>query len=221
MDFDFSVIANNWMYLAKGFGMTVALAASATITATIFGTLVAFLRIYGPHQVRPFIVFYVDSIRALPVLVVLVWTYFSFPLIVGIDLPPFWAALVALSLHSAAYMSEIARAGITSIRGGQMRAGLALGMSKMQAIRRVIFPQAVVRVLPSYGSMLAIIIKDSAVSSVIAVPEYLYRSTNVAAQTYQSVEIFTLAIVVFFLFIFPITRSVDIIYKRVVLLGRS
>ncbi len=221
MEFDFGPVASNWRYLALGLGMTMSLSLLTAIAATLFGTALALLRVYGPQPLKPAIAFYVDSIRAMPVLVVLVWTYFAFPLIAGLSLPPFWAALVALSLHASAYMSEIARAGITSVRSGQMRAGLALGMSRAAVIRRIILPQATVRILPSYGSMLAIIVKDSAVASVIAVPEYLYRSTTISAQTYRPIEVFTVAIVLYFLIIFPLTRGVDLIYRRVAKLGRS
>ena len=221
MELDFGPVADNWRYLALGLGSTLLLALFTACLATLLGTALALVRVYGPRWLRPLIAFYVDSIRALPVLVVLVWTYFAFPLLAGINFPPFWAALIALSMHASAYMSEIARAGITSVRSGQMRAGLALGMSRAAVIRKIILPQAIVRTLPSYGSMLAIIIKDSAVASVIAVPEYLYRSTTIAAQTYRPIEVFTVAIVVYFLIIFPLTRGVDLIYRRVAKLGRS
>src|SRR5207302_8236305 len=96
-----------------------------------------------------------DSMRAIPVLVVLVWTFFAVPILTGVTLPPFWAALTALTLHIAAYVSEIVRAGIESIRPGQIRAALALGMSRAQLVRRIVLPQAAVRMLPTYGSLLS------------------------------------------------------------------
>ncbi len=114
--------------------------------------------------------------RAVPVLVVLVWMYFALPLVTGVALPPFWAALVALSLHVAAYVAEIVRAGVTSIRPGQTRAALALGMSRAQAVREIVLPQAIVRMLPAFGSVISITIKDTAIATVIAVPEYMNRS---------------------------------------------
>ena len=106
------------------------------------------MRTYGPFWAKPVIAFYVDSMRAVPLLVIMVWTYFALPLLTGVNFPAFIAALIALTLQSMAYICEIARAGISSIRGGQMRAGLALGMSKSDVVRRVILPQAAVRVLP-------------------------------------------------------------------------
>ena len=86
--------------------------------------------------------------RAVPVLVVLVWTYFSFPLLIGHSLNAVTAGVAALGLHLAAYVAEVIRAGLTSVRPGQMRAALALGMSPAQAVRSIILPQALIRMLP-------------------------------------------------------------------------
>ena len=123
------------------------------------GLAIALLRLYGPRWLRPLLVFYIDSMRAIPVLVVLVWIYFALPLLAGVNFAPFWAALVALTLHIAAYAAEVVRAGIESVRPGQMRAGLALGMSRAQALRKIILPQAIVRMLPAFGSVLTVAIR--------------------------------------------------------------
>ena len=99
--------------------------------------------------------FYVDTMRAVPVLVVLVWAYFALPLA---DRPLADAvhapACSALGIHLAAYVAETIRAGLTSVRPGQMRAALALGMSRLQAIRTIVLPQALIRMLPPLGSLL-------------------------------------------------------------------
>jgi polar amino acid transport system permease protein len=91
----------------------------------------------------------------------------------------------------------------------------------VQTIFKVLLPQAAVRMLPPYGNMLSITIKNSAISSVIAVPDYLRASAVIADQTYRPLEVYSVAIVVFFLLIFPVTRTVDIIYSRLAHLGRS
>src|SRR5687768_9756159 len=119
--------------------------------ATVVGTAVALARIYGPRWLAIILTFYVDSARSIPVLVVLVWMYFAFPLVAGFTLPPFWVAFVALSIYVAAYIAEIVRAGMLSVRPGQTRAALALGMSRVQTIFKVLLPQAAVRMLPPYG----------------------------------------------------------------------
>jgi polar amino acid transport system permease protein len=221
MDLDFSPLLDSWQFLLGGLGLTLALAALTVLCSLIVGTAVGLARCYGPSWLRIPLVFYIDSMRAIPVLVVLVWTYFALPIVTGVTLPPFWAALVALSLHIAAYVAEIIRAGVTSVRPGQTRAALALGMSRAQAIREIILPQAIVRMLPAFGSIISITIKDTAIASVIAVPEYMNRSQTVAGQSFHPIEVFLVALAVYFIVLFPVTRVVDIVYTRVAHLGRS
>lgn len=221
MDFDFSPIAENWRFFASGLGVTVALSAISAVTSILAGLLIALLRLYGPAWLRPVLVFYIDTMRAIPVLVVLVWIYFAFPLLAGVTFPPFWAALVALTLHIAAYAAEVIRAGIESVRPGQTRAALALGMSRAQLLRKVLLPQATIRMLPAFGSILTIAIKDTAIATVIAVPELMHRAETVAGQSYRPVEVFTAVMVAYFLILFPVTRGVDRLYQRFAHLGRS
>ncbi|AGU49775.1 putative amino acid ABC transporter, permease protein [Variovorax paradoxus B4] len=221
MEFDFSPIADNWRFFAGGLGVTVALSLISAVTSILAGLAIALLRLYGPGWLRPLLVFYIDSMRAIPVLVVLVWMYFAFPLFVGFTFAPFWAAVIALTLHIAAYAAEVIRAGIESIRPGQTRAALALGMSRAQLLRKVLLPQATIRMLPAFGSILTIAIKDTAIATVIAVPELMHRAETVAGQSYRPVEVFTAVMVAYFAILFPVTRGIDRLYHRVAHLGRS
>lgn len=221
MDFDFTVIADNWRFLAGGLLVSLVLALLSALTSIAAGFALALLRLYGPRWVRLVVVFYIDSMRAVPVLVVLVWTFFALPMVLGITLPPFWAALVGLTVHLAAYAAEILRAGIESVRPGQVRAARALGMSLAQILRRVLLPQAVVRTLPAFGSLLSVTIKDTAIASVIAVPELMRQSETVAGQSFQPIEVYTAAMLAYFALLFPVTRGVDHLYRRVAHLGRS
>jgi len=221
MDFDLAVITDHWRFLGAGVLVTLALAGLSGVTSVAAGFVVALLRMYGPRWLRPAVVFYIDSMRAIPVLVVLVWAFFALPIVGGITLPPFWAALLGLTLHLAAYAAEIVRAGVESVRPGQTRAALAIGMSRAQILRRVVMPQATVRMLPAFGSLLSITIKDTAIASVIAVPELMRQSETVAGQSFQPIEVYTFAMVVYFVILFPVTRGVDRIYRRVAHLGRS
>ena len=221
MDVDFSPLIENWRFFASGLGVTVALSAISAVTSILAGLVIALLRLYGPRWLSRLLIFYVDTMRAIPVLVVLVWIYFAFPILAGVTFPPFWAALVALTLHIAAYASEIIRAGIESIRPGQTRAGLALGMSRAQILRKIILPQATIRMLPAFGSVLTMAIKDTAIATVIAVPELMHRAETVAGQSYRPVEVFTAVMVLYFLVLFPVTRGVDRLYHRLAHLGRS
>jgi polar amino acid transport system permease protein len=221
MDLDLSAVLDNWRFLARGLWLTVLLSACSIVGATVLGLAIGLGRLYGPRLLQRLLAFYVDSMRAVPVLVVLVWTFFALPILTGVTLPPFWAALAALTFHIAAFVSEIVRAGIKSVRPGQTRAALALGMSRAQLLRKVLLPQAVIRMLPSYGSILSVTIKDTAIATVIAVPELMRQSETIAAQTFRPIEVYTTAMILFFLILFPVTRGVDAVYRRVAYLGRS
>jgi polar amino acid transport system permease protein len=221
LEFDFSPLIDSWRFLLDGLGVTLLLSIITVVCSLVAGSLIALLRIYGPAWLRVALTFYIDTMRAIPVLVVLVWIYFALPIATGLNLPSFWAAAFALSVHIAAYVAEIVRAVIESVRSGQIRAGLALGMSRAQVVQKIILPQALIRMLPAFGSIISITIKDTAIASVIAVPELMKRSETVAGQSFRPIEIFTVAMIVYFLILFPATRLIDVFYKRVAHLGRS
>lgn len=221
MEFNFSAIFDSWQFLLSGLVVTLLLAASVSVLSFFLGLLLTAARLYGPNWLSRITIFYIDTMRAIPVLVVLVWVYFALPIATGINLPPFWSALFSLSLHLAAYVAEVMRAGIQSVRPGQVRAGLALGMSQAQVLRKIVLPQAFVRMLPSFGSLLSLAVKDTAIATVIAVPELMRRAEAIAGQKYAPVEAYTTVMILYFIIIFPLTRGVDMLYRRISFLGRS
>ncbi|MGA2998239.1 amino acid ABC transporter permease [Bradyrhizobium sp.] len=221
MDLDFSPLIDSWRFLASGLVLTILLSVAAVVCSFALGLAVALGRMYGPVWLRAPLVFYIDSMRAIPVFVVLVWIYFAVPIISGYSFDPFWAALTGITIHVAAYVAEVVRAGITSIRKGQIQAGLAIGMSGAQIVRKVLLPQATVRMLPAFGSIVSVTIKDTAIAAVIAVPELMRQAETVAGQSYRPIEVFTTVMVIYFLLIFPVTRLIDRYYIRVAHLGRS
>jgi polar amino acid transport system permease protein len=221
MDLDFSPLIDSWRFIASGLGLTILLSVAAVCCSFVLGLAVGLGRMYGPGWLRMLLVFYIDSMRAIPVFVVLVWIYFAVPIISGRSFDPFWAALVGITIHVAAYVAEVIRAGITSIRKGQIQAGLAIGMSGQQIVRKILLPQATVRMLPAFGSIVSVTIKDTAIAAVIAVPELMRQAETVAGQSYRPIEVFTTVMVIYFLLIFPVTRLIDRFYVRVAHLGRS
>jgi polar amino acid transport system permease protein len=221
MDLDFSPLLDSWRFLASGLWLTILLSITAVIASFVLGLAVALGRLYGPAWLKAVLVFYIDSMRAIPVFVVLVWIYFAVPILSGHTFAPFWAALTGITIHVAAYVAEVIRAGLTSIRKGQIQAGLAIGMSSPQILRHILLPQAIVRMLPAFGSIISVTIKDTAIAAVIAVPELMRQAETLAGQSYRPIEIFTTVMVIYFLLIFPITRLVDRFYTRVAHLGRS
>ena len=221
MDLDFSPLFDSWRFLLSGLELTILLSVTAVSCSFVLGLAVGLGRLYGPVWLRIPLVFYIDSMRAIPVFVVLVWIYFSVPILTGHSFAPFWAALVGITLHVAAYVAEVIRAGISSIRKGQVQAGLAIGMSRPQIVREILLPQAIVRMLPACGSIVSVTIKDTAIAAVIAVPELMRQAETVAGETYRPIEVFSTIMVIYFLVIFPVTRLIDRFYGRVAHLGRS
>lgn len=221
MTIDLSPIWNAWPFLLKALGVTVFVSLASMALGVVLGLVIGAGRAYGGRLLDGLLGFYVDTMRAVPLLVVLVWFYFSLPLLTGRSLDAITAGVIALGLHLAAYVGEVIRAGLTSVRPGQMRAALALGMGRSQAVRHVILPQALIRMLPALGSLLVIAIKDSAIASVVAVPELMRQSQILAGKTYRPLEIYTCAMLVYFLLCFPVKRGVDRLYRRLAHLGSS
>ena len=219
--FSLSPIIESAPFLLKAVGVTVFISVLAMLLGFAIGIVVGALRTYGGRTFDVVLGLYVDTMRSVPLLVVLVWLYFAFPLLIGQSINVTTASIVALGIHLGAYVAEVVRAGLTSVRRGQMQASLALGMTCMQAIRTIILPQAIIRMLPALGSLLVFAIKDSAIASVIAVPELLRQTQIVSGKTYRPFELYTATMLVYFLLCFPVARGVDMIYKRLSHLGAS
>jgi len=221
MDVDLAPILQNWRFLAGGVVVTLLLSLFSVALGLVVGTAIGIARTYGGRLLDRVLAFYVDSMRAIPLLVVLVWVFFAVPILSPWSMSPFVAGVVGLGLHLAAFVAEVVRAGLTSIRPGQMQAALAIGMSRAQAVRIVLLPQALIRMVPAFGSLLVITIKDSAIASVIAVPELMRQSQVIVGKTYHPFEVFTAALLVYFVLCWPVARGVDRLYRRLAPLGAS
>ena len=221
MHLDFSSVFANLPFILAGFQVTLWLSLLTAVGATCVGLLLGLGRLYGPRWLSVVLTFYIDTMRSIPEVVVMIWIFLAVPILSGLSLPPFYAALLALTLQVSAYVAEVLRAGINSIRRGQTQAGLTLGMSGSQIIWKILMPQAAIRMLPSYGSVLTIIIKDTAIAALIAVPELVHNSDVLVLKIYRSTELFTTAMVLYFIVLFPTTRLIEFIYRRVQHLGRS
>jgi polar amino acid transport system permease protein len=217
----FAPLLTNWRFLTQAISVSLALTIVSMAIGAGVGLCAGLLRTYGGRLADVIVGFYVDTMRAVPVLVILVWMFFAFPIAFGVSVKPFTAAAVGLGLHIAAYLAEAIRAGLLSVRPGQTRAALALGMTGLQAIRVVVLPQALIRMLPAIGSLTTVTIKDTAIAAVIAVPELMRQSQIVAGQTYRPFELYTFAMAVYFLLCFPIARWVDHSFGRLAHKGAS
>lgn len=148
---------------------------------------------------------YVELFRCTPVLVQLIWFYYALPILTGIDMSAATAAVLALSLYGGAFYSEIVRAGVISIDAGQTEAGMAIGMTRAQVMRRVILPQAFKRMVPPLMSQSIMQLKNTSLLSVLAVPDLLYQGQSAAHDSYRPLEIYTIVAICYFVVLLPAT----------------
>ena len=213
-EWHFEVVAESLDFLLGGLAWTVGLSLLSMAASLVLGLLVSFARLSPWRPVRAVASVYTDFLRGTPLLVQILWIYYSLPILTGVVFSPFVSAAIALTLNLSAFVSEIYRAGIQSIGRGQREAALALGMSQWQAMRRVILPQSIRRVIPPLGSIWVSLFKDTAIVSVIAVPELMYRGKVLSIETYRPLEIYTAVAIIYFLVTFPQARGVDWLFER-------
>jgi len=194
--------------------MTFALTVATMAIAVPAGIVVAVLRMYGPAPLRVAATAYVELFRNLPLILVVYWAFYVVPILTGLGLSALATGLAALSLNVTAYNAETFRAGINSIRRGQSEAAMALGMSRSQALRRVVVPQALRRITPVLASTWVSLFKDTSLVSVIAVSELAYASMQLRAQTFRVLEMLTAMAVLYWLLGYPQAKLVDWIQRR-------
>jgi His/Glu/Gln/Arg/opine family amino acid ABC transporter permease subunit len=214
MTLDWSVIWQHRDALIAGTATTFLLTIATMAIAVPCGIVVAVLRLYAWRPVRGLATGYVELFRNLPLILVVYWAFYVLPILTGLGLSPLATGLAALSLNVTAYNAETFRAGINSIRRGQVEAAMALGMTRAQALRRVIVPQALRRILPVLASTWVSLFKDTSLVSVIAVTELAYVSMQVRAQTFRVLEMLTAMAVLYWLLGYPQAKLVDWMQRR-------
>lgn len=178
--FNWPVLLDSLPLLLTGLWVTVQLGLASIIAGLVLGLAVALLRIYGPAPLAVVAKIYIDIFRSIPILVLLILVYYALPF-VGIRLTSFWAAWSALTLVSGAYTAEIFRAGIEAIPKGQFEASQALGLGYRHMMVDVVLPQAVRIVIPPLTNNCINVIKDTALASVVAMPDLLKQATQAQA----------------------------------------
>jgi len=214
MTLDWSVVWQHREALLLGTATTFLLTVATMAIALPCGIVVAGLRLYGAAPLRALATGYVELFRNLPLILVVYWAFYVLPILTGLGLSALATGLAALSLNVTAYNAETFRAGINSIRRGQVEAALALGMTRTQALRRIVLPQALRRVLPVLASTWVSLFKDTSLVSVIAVTELAYVSMQVRAQTFRVLEMLTAMAVIYWLLGYPQAKLVDWIQRR-------
>lgn len=178
--FNWPVLRDALPLLMQGLGVTVLLGAVSIACGMVSGLLMALARLYGPAPLRALMRIYIDVFRSIPLLVLLVLVYYALPF-VGVRLSSFAAAATALSMVSCAYTAEIFRAGIEAIPKGQFEAAGALGLGFVDTMRDVVLPQALRIVTPPLTSNCINVLKDTALASVVAMPDLLKQATQAQA----------------------------------------
>lgn len=182
------------------------------ILASIIGLFVALMKISNKKVLSWIANLYIGIIRGTPLIVQIMWLYFGITQIVVLS--AFWAGAIALAIHSGAYIAEIFRGAIQSIDKGQMEAAEALGMTKKQAMRRIIFPQAFKRSIPALGNQFIIGLKDSSLVAFIGITEIFNLSMSQAAATFRQLEFYTIAGIYYLILIVIFTFITNKIEKR-------
>jgi len=209
VNLDFSIIPGVMPALLAGAGLTVELAILSVSIGLVIGSLAGIARVSHSAAIKAIAAVYVDFIRGTPLLVQLFLVYFGLPSLIGRPVPPFAAAITAMSINSGAYIAEIVRAGIQSIDRGQTEAARSLGLTAGQSMRYVIFPQAIRRIIPPLGNEFIAMLKDSSLVSVIALEELLRKGQVVITRTFRPFEVYMVVAIIYLIMTLAISRLVS------------
>jgi polar amino acid transport system permease protein len=192
--------------------ITLQLTGIGLIAGFALGLLAAIGRVYGGKAVRYLSIGYIELFRGTPLLVQLFLIYFGLPDF-GVKFDRMTAAWIALALNSGAYQAEYFRGAIQAIGSGQMMAARAIGMSRVQAIRYIILPQALRLVVPAWSNEPISLIKASAVAFLIAVPDLMTRARSIAAQLYDPIGVYFAVAVVYLLIVFVLSWALQLLER--------
>ena len=181
---NFTFLGKYGFYYLEGLKVTLLLAFWTLIMATVLGVAIGMVRVQNYRVISSIIDGWINFIRGVPVMVQIFIVYYG----IATSLPPFWAAVVSLTVNSSVYIAEHTRAGMQAVNKGQMEAARCIGMSKMQANWYIIIPQAIKNILPSLCNEFILLIKNTSIVSVIALHELTYTSNSVRANTFLAFE---------------------------------
>lgn len=211
---NFTFLEKYFGYFVKGAEITIVLALFAVLFGTILGLGITLIRRSKFKAISFIGTAYVEFMRGTPLLVQIYIIYIGLPKLIGIDLPDMATGIIALSLNSSAYVSEIIRAGIEAVDKGQMEAARSLGMNQKQAMFEVVIPQAFKNILPALGNEFISVIKESSMVSVIGVAELLYNAGIVRGNTALGLEPVVVAAIIYFIITFTLTRVLGYVERR-------
>ncbi|MGS4944068.1 amino acid ABC transporter permease [Meridianimarinicoccus sp. RP-17] len=204
----------NLIFLLGGLKYTILMSVTAIAISVVLGLVVALPGLSSRRGLRMASRGYVELVRAVPVLVLILWVYYGLPQVSGLTIGVFWAGVIALALSDSAFEAEIFRAGIQSIAKGQYEAAYSVSLSHTDTMRFVILPQALRRILPALGNQLVYMLKMSSLVSVIGMQDLTRRANELVVTEYRPLEIYTILVLEYLLLILLVSAGVRWLERR-------
>lgn len=205
---------NNLRFLLSGLEYTVYLSAVAITISMSVGLLVALPGLSPFPWLRRLSRVYVELVRSVPLLVLILWVYYGLPQLTGLSMSVFWAGVIALALSDSAFQAEIFRGGIQSIARGQYEAAYSVSLGYRDTMRYVILPQALRRILPALGNQLIYMLKMSSLVSVIGMQELTRKANELVVVEYRPLEIYTVLVLEYLVLILIVSSGVRWLERR-------
>jgi polar amino acid transport system permease protein len=200
--------------MAFGAYYTILISVTAILISVVVGLLVALPGLSEKRGWRMFNRTYVEIVRSVPILVLILWVYYGLPTVSGITLSVFWAGVLALALSDSAFQAEIFRAGIQSIGRGQYEAAQSVSLNYRDTMRYIILPQAIRRILPALGNQLVYMLKMSSLVSVIGLQELTRKANELVVSEYRPLEIYTILVLEYLVLILIVSAGVRWFERR-------
>jgi His/Glu/Gln/Arg/opine family amino acid ABC transporter permease subunit len=200
--------------LLTGIRVTVVLSILSMLLAMAIGLVACLGTLARSRLIRAPAVLYVEFCRNTPILVQLVWVHYAWPEVFGIKFDSFTSSVIALALQSSGYLAEEYRAGIESIERGQIEAAQSLGMTYARLMRRIVIPQAFIRMLPGILNQFVTCFKSTSIVSIIAVPDLMYQAGLIVSATFLPMQIYTAVALTYFVLVFLVSAAVRYLSRK-------
>ena len=204
----------NLKFLLSGLTTTIFISIVSIMISIFLGLVVAIPSLAKNKLLTYLNVGYVEIVRAIPLLVLILWIYYGLPIMTGISFSPFVSGIIALSISESAFQAEIFRAGINSIKKSQWEAGSSLGLSFFRKLRLVILPQAIKNILPAIGNQFVYVLKMSSLVSIIGIGDLTRKANELVVTTYRPLEIYTFLIFEYLILILIVSFLVRKLEKK-------
>ena len=204
----------NLKFLLSGFTTTIFISVVSIIISIFLGLVIAIPSLAQNKFLTYLNIGYVEIVRAIPLLVLILWIYYGLPIMTGISFSPFVSGIIALSISESAFQAEIFRAGINSIRKSQWEAGSSLGLNFFRKLRLVILPQAIRNILPAIGNQFVYVLKMSSLVSIIGIGDLTRKANELVVTTYRPLEIYTFLILEYLILILIVSFLVRRLEKK-------